>query len=296
VTSRSRLSVALSTLFVCALASSAHADRRDHRGRSSGARSSGRVIVRGPAVRDHRSARSYGYNTPYTRDHRSARSYRGYPYRGYGYRSYYRPYYRGGVYVGSYYSSCYYYGDCGPYYYGSTTYYAPGYRAYGEPAIATTARPSAPLPRFGIGAFLGGTAFEGGADGADIGLVGRFRLLPNLLLEGELAKSELEGGERVDRSGGAAVLFDIAPWSNLSVNLLAGIGAGSTRLAGDLSANHVYAEVGVGLDWRITPNLSLIADLRAGQRELEDDRPATTVFDESSVLYNRARVGMMVNF
>jgi opacity protein-like surface antigen len=216
---------------------------------------------------------------------------------------YYPSYYwGGGVYFGVRYASpppCYY-NECGPYYYSNY-----GYPTYHRPAVvAAQPAPRPDLPRFGLGLFAGGTTLQGGDHGSDLGVVGRFRLTPHLQIEGEIAKSELFEGQRIDRSMGGALLYDFAPWSRLSLYLLGGLGAGSTEVAGDISADHVYGELGIGLDWRLTERLSLIADLRAGQRAIERDggdrlllRAGPTLAPvEEEQDYTRGRVGLLLFF
>jgi hypothetical protein len=76
--------------------------------------------------------------------------------------------------------------DCG------TGYYPPIAPAPTAYAVAQpVAAPEAPLPRFGIGAYLGGVAVQGANEGQDVGLVGQIRLGRSLLVDGEIAKNTL---------------------------------------------------------------------------------------------------------
>jgi glycine/D-amino acid oxidase-like deaminating enzyme len=84
--------------------------------------------------------------------------------------------------------------------------------------VPVVVRPRPPVPRFGIGLFAGGTGLESGAEGSDVGLLGRFRITPHLVLEGELAKSELFSGARVDRSW--AGLYDMTPDAHPIIGLV----------------------------------------------------------------------------
>ncbi|MCE9573758.1 MAG: hypothetical protein K8W52_11440 [Deltaproteobacteria bacterium] len=148
--------------------------------------------------------------------------------------------------------------DCG-------TGYAPVYpgsQTYAAPAAA----PQAPLPRLGIGLFAGGVTADNGSESTDVGLLGRFRLTPGLILEGEIGKSETSDGLRVDRRGEGALIWEIGaerPWAPY---LLAGFGATRADTA-DTAATQGFGELGVGLRWAVTPRLHLTADFRAGSRD-----------------------------
>ena len=232
------------------------------------------------------------------------RRYRNYRYRGYRnyrYRSVprYRLYVGGGFTYGWRYAAppppCYY--EC------STprvrAYYQPRQRAVAPVAVVT--RPK-PLPRLGIGLFAGGVNVEDREASSDIGLVGRFRLTDSFLIEGEIAKSELEDGDRIDRRMGAALIWDLAPRSRLSPQLL--VGAGAVRADIDdngnsLNADQMYGEIGAGLAWRLSRSLELSADIRAGSHEvLENDAAvfATTAPIQEEESYTRARIAAMLYF
>lgn len=192
--------------------------------------------------------------------------------------------------------SCYY--ECG-----TSAYYV---ERPAEPVTVVAQPPPAPepaLPTLGLGAFFGSSSVSHNDAGDDFGLVGRLRLTTHLRLEGELSKTELDGGARVDRRLGAALLWDFAPYGRLSPFVLAGAGVGRTDTdgAGD-PTDQGYGEIGVGLEWHLSDRLSIIGDLRAGQiANQRDDRavalstsPTASVDQKED--FTRARIGALVFF
>jgi hypothetical protein len=177
------------------------------------------------------------------------------------YRVYPRPYYV-------------YYPTYVPSYYHTTSYYpvAP-VSAPGSVAVVAAAR--APLPKLGIGLFAGGSAVESqtGAsmhESDDMGLLGRFRLTPGLILEGELGKMSytVDGVEnaRVDRRLGASLLYEIGAYNRWAPYLLVGMGVQQAEVGGDFTTTQDYGEIGAGLRWAVTPRFHLTFELRAGAR------------------------------
>ncbi len=234
--------------------------------------------------------------------------YHGPRYRG---RPYYRPYYRPRVYL-RYYPRPYFF----PYYYGyryaapPPCYYECGPSYYSAPpvAVAAPARAYEPaLPRLGIGIFGGSVGVEGNDAGADLGLVGRLRLTRHFMLEAEVSKTEIADGERVDKRIGGALLLDLMPRSALSPFVLGGGGFGQTDVNdGTFTAEQLYGELGVGLEWRLGRHFALFGDLRAGVRESnasEDEillvRGAgdgnDAVVDDNE-RFTRARIGALLYF
>jgi hypothetical protein len=171
------------------------------------------------------------------------------------------------------------------------------------PAPPPPPPPPAPVATVGIGVFAGAVDVEGNDAGGDIGLFGRLRLTHHLRLEGELSKSEHHEGARVDRRLGAALLYDFAPHGRLSPYLLGGLGVGQAELEGGLlTADTAYAELGVGLEWRLAPRFSLIGDIRAGAREnrVDGDQLQPLIYSPASVkqdeAYTRGRLGAILYF
>lgn len=194
--------------------------------------------------------------------------------------------------------------DCG----GVPAYYAPPPPApmvgpAPQPAMTVVAPPMRPeLPRFGVGVFAGSINVDDRSQGADIGVLGRLRLTDSLLLEAELAKTEMEGA-RIDRRAGGALLYDLSPRSRWSAHLLAGLGM--TRVdvqQGTWSAEQEYGEIGAGLTWRLTPRLHLAGDLRAGGRTRVDDAPVDMELkslapsQEAEEGYTRGRLSAILTF
>ena len=286
------LSIALAALMalpvLASFEGSAEADRRIR------VRGSGHLRIRGPRARI-RIRRSPAY-------YRVGR----YHYRPrVRYRSYYGPRYR--LYVGGGFSygwryaappppACYH--DC--------YYYTPRVRAYrtapqSEP-VAVVSRPE-PLPRLGIGLFAGGMNVEDREASSDIGVMGRLRLTDSFLLEGEIAKSELEDGSRIDRRLGASLIWDLSPRSKLSPYLL--IGGGAVRADIDengnsVNADQMFGEIGAGLGWRLSRHIEVSADIRAGSREsLEDDAvvySSTAAPIQQDEAFTRGRIAAMLYF
>jgi hypothetical protein len=174
------------------------------------------------------------------------------------------------------------------------------------PAVAVAAPlPPPPVPTFGIGVFAGSVDVEGNEYGTDLGLVGRLRLSDHFRLEGELSKTDIEDGARIDRRVGGALLYDFNPYGSFAPYILAGVGVGRAELDGMYGANQGYGEVGLGLEWRLTRQFALIGDIRAGSRQNRADEdaveplisttppPATMDEDEN---YTRGRIGALLYF
>jgi hypothetical protein len=273
----------------------ASADRRVRiRGGGGGqvhVRGSARVRVRGPARYSSRY-RTYRPRVRY-------RSYR--PYRTYRPTVRYRLRIGGGFYYGHDYGysyaappSCDY--ECGHVHYAS--------RPVPQPVAVTTVIPDR-FPRFGIGLFAGGMNVEDREASSDIGVIGRFRLTRSLALEGEIAKSELEDGSRIDRRLGATLLWDLSPRRSLSPHLLVGFGAVRADIDSEGRSTHAdqgYGEIGVGLGWRLSRHLEISADVRAGVRDSRSDDPVvfSTVGSEPLVNedegFTRGRLAAMLYF
>lgn len=171
------------------------------------------------------------------------------------------------------------------------------------PVIVRT-RHRQPLPRLAIGAFAGSMEVENGAEGADVGLLARYRLGRHLFIEGEIGKSELADGDRVDKRMGGALLWDFNARAKLSPHLLVGAGITRAEVGADWNQEQRYGEVGAGLTYRLTRNLQLGVDIRAGSRSGADDAPdsmdpvlrsvAPAVNQEES--YTRARLSALMYF
>jgi opacity protein-like surface antigen len=179
---------------------------------------------------------------------------------------------------------------------------------YTEPAPVVTVAaplPPPPVPTFGIGVFAGSVDVEGNEYGTDLGLVGRLRLSDHFRLEGELSKTDIEDGARIDRRVGGALLYDFNPYGRFAPYILAGAGVGRAELDGMYGANQGYGEVGLGLEWRLTRQFALIGDIRAGSRQnrADDDAvqplisttPPQATMDEDEN-YTRGRIGALLYF
>ena len=227
------------------------------------------------------------------------------------YRPYYRPWVSGHIWVGGYYYErpfaqpppaqppC----DCGP----NNAYYppiapAPSTAVYAAP----TAVEEAPLPRFGIGAFLGGVSVEGNHEGEDVGLVGQFRLARPLVIEGEIAKNTLADGARVDRRLLIGANLEFGPARRFAPYVTAGIGTTQVQVTDGWEDNQAIAELGAGLRWRLSPRISLFGDFRFGSRQSMDgekdpatlppDTTARSVAPADHEGYTRLRLGGMLTF
>ena len=186
---------------------------------------------------------------------------------------------------------------------GTSAYY---YESQPAAPVAVATQPMPPpepeLPTLGLGAFFGSSSVSHNDAGDDFGLVGRLRLTQHLRLEGELSKTKLDGGARVDRRGGAALLWDFSPYATLSPYVLAGGGIGITDTDGSgTKAHQGYGEVGVGLEWRLSDRLSIIGDLRAGQIANQRDNNVVALSTSPASVdqkedFTRARIGALVFF
>jgi hypothetical protein len=241
-------------------------------------------------------------------------------------RPYYSSYYRprswsvgGSIYVGSgyypryrYYRPYYYYQPVPSYYgYYETNAYYPVQPAVaaspGVVQVAPAARPE--LPRFGIGLFAGGVAVEDSKESSDLGVLGRFRLTPGLLIEGELGKQSYENDLRVDRRLGASLVYEIGAYNKLAPYILAGLGVQQADVNGDFTTTQNFGEIGVGLRLALSPHFHLLADIRAGSRntvsesrDLPASDTATRVIappsssSGESEEYTRARLSAVLYF
>ncbi len=169
-------------------------------------------------------------------------------------------------------------------------------------AAAAYTRPE--LPRWGLGVAAGGVDVQGEAAGDDLALIGRFRMTPGLSLEGELGKSELADGSRVDRRLGASLVWELSPYNRWSPYVVGGLGVTQVEVGDDVyETSQEFGEVGVGLRWAVTPKLHLGADIRAGSRSASEDampldaayRAVTPPTDESEE-YTRARLSGVLFF
>lgn len=276
--------LALSTgAFVAASATSAapaHAEIRVHIGGSAHVRVGGGVRVRVPQVRWYR--RHYAPPPPHV-------AVSGHIWLG------------GGYYSGPNYApppppapTC----DCGP-------SQVPSYYPVSAPPVAyASAAPVPALSRWGVGVFAGGVDVEGQPEGSDLGLLGRYRLSPSLAIEGEIGKTELASGARVDRRLGAGLVWEAWAHNRLAPYLVGSVGVTQAEVGGDWSTNQNFGELGVGLRWRVTPSIDLAADVRAGSRSsIADEAPPTDVASrmlapstDSAEEYSRARLSALINF
>jgi len=162
----------------------------------------------------------------------------------------------------------------------------------------------APLPRFGLGAYLGGVSVGGEDEGEDVGLVGQFRLTRSLLVEAEVAKNELADGARVDRRFMAGLQYELSPRKKLSPYLAAAIGVTQVEIGdNEWQDNQSVAEVGAGLRLRVGDRLQLFGDFRLGQRQMIDNgdsvQPgiaARAAVPEEQERISRVRLGGMIMF
>ena len=159
------------------------------------------------------------------------------------------------------------YCDCGPAAVPSYSYYpvAPSATTY----AAVQAPP--PLPRFGIGLFAGGVDVEGQHASSELGFLARVRLTPGLLIEGDVAKSELEDGTRIDRRLGAGLVWEIGAYNTFAPYLVGEGGVMQAEVGSDWSTTQSFGEIGVGLRWALSRNFHLAADIRAGTRHEVDE-------------------------
>lgn len=191
------------------------------------------------------------------------------------------------------------------------TYYppiAPAPASYPVSASYAAAPPAErPLPRFGLGAFLGGVDVDGEHEGEDVGLAAQIRLGRALILEGEIAKNELEDGERVDRRIMLGLQLELAPRRRASPYIVGAIGGTQVQVGDEWRDNQSLAEFGGGLRYRLSDRLQIFGDMRWGTREtVEQDEPRPLPVDDGGVAskvvpgseesYARGRAGIMLMF
>ncbi len=165
--------------------------------------------------------------------------------------------------------------------------------------------PAPQLSRFAIGVFAGGVATENDAQGDDVGLLARVRLSPHFLLEGELGRSRMGEGTRVDRRIAGAAIFETHPRSILTPYVLGGIGAQEAEVGGTWATQQRFAEVGGGLRWQLSPAVQVLGDLRLGQRSENDalqarptDVAARSIAPQADgpESYSRVRLAVALSF
>ncbi len=183
---------------------------------------------------------------------------------------------RGGVHVGYGYYPRYY----SPYWYGAgygyygTEYVGSYYPVQGQPVAAYAPAAFAPrpeLPRIGLGVFGGGVSVQTAdgnskPDSSDVGVLGRIRLTPGLILEGELGKTTMDKDLRVDRRLGGSLLYEFGAYNHLAPYVVAGLGVEQADVQGTYSTTQDYAELGIGLRYAFGPHFAIAADIRAGSR------------------------------
>lgn len=237
-----------------------------------------------------------------------------------GFRPAWRPTLRPRVWVGGYRSHYYY-----PYYQPIPAYYTP-VDTVAAPGVTQVVVAEPPLPRLGLGLFAGGFVTTNGASngvddvqGSNFGLLGRFRLTPGLVLEGELGKTTsvtsvwYDGVEydRVDRRLGASLLYEFGAHNRWSPYVVAGLGVEKTDVAG-LSSEGGYGEIGGGIRFAVTRRFHLTAELRGGARDATDvyyDAPVplaartiyptptpTPISDQQDETYIRSRFAAILWF
>jgi hypothetical protein len=184
---------------------------------------------------------------------------------------------------------------------------APGV-AMEAPVVAP---PPPPMPTFGIGVFAGGTSVrENQQESSDLGLLGRIRLTPGLLIEGEFAKTSFRDDVRVDRRFGGSLIWEIGARHPVAPYLLGGGGVNQAEVDGSFTTTQSFGEIGVGLRLALSRNLHLALDVRAGVRKAVDSNqpddvplaarsvaPPTSVgSDDNTENYGRARLAAILNF
>lgn len=230
----------------------------------------------------------------------------------------------GSIYIGpryTYYPRPYYvyYPQYVPSYYQSQSYYPVAPVA--APGVVATGAARPPLPRLGIGLGAGGSQVEaqdGGSmhDSDDVAVLGRFRLTPGLLLEGELGRTSYDEGDydnvRVDRRLGASLIYEIGAYNRWAPYVVGGIGVQQAEVAGVYETTQNFGEIGIGLRYAVSRQFHLAFDVRAGSRAtVESDEttvaPSTTgvmarqitpppsASDESEE-YTRARLSAVMYF
>lgn len=219
-----------------------------------------------------------------------------------------RPFVSGTIYVGSGgYQEGYYPGG-----YVYPTYATPVVPSYypvepgpNGPSQYQYVAPAPQLSRFAIGVFAGGVATENDAQGDDVGLLARVRLSTHFLLEGELGRSRMGEGSRVDRRIEGAAIYETHPRNTLTPYLLAGIGAQSAEVGDTWTTQQRFAELGAGVRWQLSPALQLLGDMRFGQRNETDslqarptDVAARSIAPQADApeSYSRVRVAVALSF
>jgi hypothetical protein len=192
--------------------------------------------------------------------------------------------------------------DCAP---GVPSYYPPA-----APVPVVVAQPAPPrLARLGLGGFVGGTDVDGEGEADDAGLFARLRLTRGLILEGEIAHSEL-GDDREENRVGGSLIYEFGAANRWAPYILGGIGVSvrEDEYGVEEEYGRGYGEIGIGLRWALTERFHLAADIRAGAAGTieeddwdEDDAVRSAAFqprpdDDEAVEYTRARLSAVIYF
>lgn len=243
-------------------------------------------------------------------------------------RPYVRPWHRyrwfgGRVWVGGYYYPrpyYYYYPEYVPSYYGPS-YHGSYYPVEAPPTGAPGLVAAAPLPvvkpappTFGIGVFAGGSGFRDSEsfrdeqDSSDLGVLGRVRLTPGLMIEGELGQTRFRDNLRVDRRIGGSLIWELGARNTFAPYLLGGIGVNQAEVDDSFTTTQNFVEIGLGLRIALSRHLHIAGDVRGGTRRAvdSDDRPVALSAEARSFAppvdgndeedYWRARLAAIVNF
>lgn len=158
------------------------------------------------------------------------------------------------------------------------------------------------LPRLGIGVFAGSINVDDRVTGEDLGVFGRLRLTDSVLLEAEVAQTQMDTA-RIDSRVGGALVYDLMPRNKWSAQLLAGAGVTHVDVQeGTWQSKQEYGELGAGLSLRLTPSLHLAADLRAGARARVEDAPSDVALKavapsaDQEEKYTRGRLSAILYF
>lgn len=183
----------------------------------------------------------------------------------------------------------------------SSVYVQPTYVQQPFTAPVVYAAP-APIRRWSLGAFVGTVDVDGQFEsGSDAGLIAQYRLSPSFSLEAELSATEHDDIARTDSRIGAAVLFDFVNRGTFSSYVLAGVGYSQVQEGdGEFHAEQGYGELGLGVRLQVTDRFGLIADIRGGERQAQEN----TVLKSSEPIapgrkeeqYGRFRLGGMYSF
>lgn len=135
-----------------------------------------------------------------------------------------------------------------------------------------------------------------------MGLFGRIGVTSRVSIQLDLARTEPENANAKVRKITALGVFDVRTRGNLIPIVFAGIGVDEAETTYGDTASAAHIEAGVGLEYRAPGGVTVGADLRVGNRSLDQtssDQPIIALYAPNGLTegdYRAARITLGVQF